>query len=99
MNAKFLLSLRKFRYAIAKLLCLHAASCISSSLKVLHPRLDEINERSYALGINKQNYDVKLEMLVEAHKTCRTTKNTLETKLVILMDLHMSIGLNNMIST
>ena len=97
--AKFLLSLRKFRYAIAKLMCLHAASCISSSLIVLHPRLDEINEKSYELDINQQNYDVKLEMLVEAHKTFKTTKNNLKTKLVVLMDLHMSFGLNNMIST
>ena len=91
--------LRKFRYAITKLLCLHAASCISSSLIVLHPRLDEIDEKSYELGINQQNYDVKLEMLVEAHKTCKTTQNNLETKSVVLMDLHMSIDLNNMIST
>ena len=98
MIAKFSLSLRKFRYAIAKLLCLHA-SCISSSLIVLHPKLDEIDEKSYELGINQQNYDVKLEMLVEAHKTCKTTKNNLETKSVVLIDLHMSIGLNNMIST
>ena len=78
---------------------LHAASCISSSLKALHPRLDEIDEKSYELGINQQNYDVKLEMLVEAHKTCKTTKKNLETKLVVLIDLHMLIGLNNMIST
>ena len=99
MTAKFSLSLRKCCYAITKLLCLHAASCISSSLKVLHPRLDEIDEKSYELGINLQNYDVKLEMLVEAHKTCKTTKNNLETKSVVLMDLHMSIVLNNMIST
>ena len=98
MIAKFSLSLRKFLYAIVKLMCLHDASCISSSLKVLHPRLDEIDEKSYELGINQQNYDVKLEMLVEAHKTCKTTKNNLETKSVILMDLHMSIGLNNLIS-
>ena len=80
-------------------MCLHAASSISFSLIVLHPRLDEIEKKSYELGINHQNYDVKLEMLVEAHKTCKTTKNNLETKAVVLMDLHMSIGLNNMIST
>ena len=91
--------IRNCRYAIEKLLCLHAASYIFSSLIVLHPRLDEIEEKSYDLDINQQNYDVKLEMLVEAHKTCKTTKNNLETKSVVLMDLHMSIGLNNMIST
>ena len=99
MIAQFSLSLRKFRYAIAQLLCLHVASCISSSLKALHPRLDEIDEKSYELGINHQNYDVKLEMLAEAHKTCKTTKNNLKTKSVVVMDLHMSIGLNDMIST
>ena len=61
--------------------------------------LDEIDEKSYELGINQQNYDVNLEMLVEAHKTCKTTKTNLEKKSVALMDLQMSIGLNNMIST
>ena len=81
MIAKFSLSLRKFRYAIAKLLCLHAASCISSSLRVLHPRLDEIDEKSYELGINQQNYDVKLGMLVEVHKTCKTTKKQSRNKI------------------
>ena len=96
MIEKISLSLRKFRYAIAKLLCLHAPSCISSRSIVLHPMLDEIDEKSYELGINQQNYDVKLEMLVEAHKTGKTTKNNFETKSVVLMDLHMSIGLNNM---
>ena len=70
----------------------------TSSSIFLHPRLDEITENSYELGINQQNYDTKLEMLVEVHKTCKTTKNNLETKSVILMDLHMSIDLINMIS-
>ena len=71
----------------------------SSSLIFLHLRLDEIAENSYKLSINKQNYDAKLDMMVEAYETCKTTKNNLETKSVILMDLHMSIDLNNMIST
>ena len=71
----------------------------TSSSIFLHPRLDEIDEKSYELGINQPNYDVKLKMLVEAHKTYKTTKNNLETKLVVLMDLHMPIGLNTMIST
>ena len=82
---------------------LHSASSslhfFTSNSIFLHPRLDEIDEKSYELCINQPNYDVKLEMLVEAHKTCKTTKNNLETKSVVLMDLHMSIGLNNMIST
>ena len=76
MIAKISLSLRNFRYAIAKLLCLHAASCISSILKVLHPRLDEIDEKSYEHGINQQNYDVKLDMMAEVPETCKTTKKT-----------------------
>ena len=70
----------------------------SSSLIFLHPKLDEIVENSYELSINQHNYDAKLDMMVEAYETCKTTKNNLETKSVILMDLHMSIGLNNMIS-
>ena len=83
MIAKFSLSLRKFRYAIAKLLCLHAASCISSSLIVLHPRLDEIDEKSYELSINQQNFDAKLDMMVEVYETCKTTKNRLGMRLEI----------------
>ena len=72
---------------------------ITSSSIFLPPRLDEIAEKSCELSIQQQNYDVKLDMLVEVHETCKTTKNNLETKLVVLMDLHMSIGLINMIST
>ena len=71
----------------------------SSSLIFLHPRLDEIAKNSYELSINQHNYDAKRDMMVEAYETCKTTKNNLETKLVILMDLHMSVGLNNMIGT
>ena len=102
MTAKISLSLRKFRYAIAKIASLPASSSLhffSSSLIFLHPRLDEIAENSYELGINKHNFDAKLDMMEEAYETCKTTKNNLETKSVILMDLHMSIGLINMIST
>ena len=72
---------------------------LSSSLLFLHPKLDEIDENSYKLGINQHNYDAKLDMMVEVYETCKTTKNNLETKSVVLMDLHMSIGLINMIST
>ena len=72
---------------------------ITSSSIFLPPRLDEITEKSCELSIQQQNYNVKLEMLVEVHETCKTTKNNFETKLVVLMDLHMSIGLINMIST
>ena len=71
-----------------------------SSLIFFHPRLDEIAENSYELSINQHNYDAKLDIMVEAYETYKTTKkNNLETKSVILMDLHMSINLNNMIST
>ena len=72
---------------------------ITSSSIFLPPKLDEITEKSCELSIQQQNYDVKLEMLVEVHETCKTTKNNLETQLVVLMDLNMSIGLINMIST
>ena len=71
----------------------------SSSLLFLHPRLDEIDKNSYELGINQHNFDAKLDMMVKVYETCKTTKNNLETKSVVLKDLHMSIGLNNMIST
>ena len=75
---------------------LHFITCSSIFLP---PRLDEIAGKSCELSIQQQNYDVKLEMLVEVHETCKTAKNNLETKSVVLMDLHMSISLNNMIST
>ena len=71
----------------------------SSSLLFLHPRLDEIANKPYELGIYLLNFDAKLEMMVKVYETCKTTKNNLETKSVVLKDLHMSIGLNNMIST
>ena len=91
MIAKFLLSLRKFRYAceIANLLLLLPASSslhyASSSLLFLHPRLDEIDENSYELDINKHNFDAKLDMMVKVYETCKTTKNNLETKSVVLI--------------
>ena len=57
----------------------------SSSLLFLHPRLDEIDENSYELGINQHNFDAKLDMMVEVYETCKTTKNNLETKSVVLI--------------
>ena len=112
MIAKILPSLRKFCHhcenfaIIAKISLCHSEIAVPPccflhlfQLDSSSPRLEEIDEKSYELGINQQNYDVKLEMLVEVHKTYKTTKNNLETKSVILMDLHMSIGLINMIST
>ena len=91
MIAKISLSLRKIRYAceIANLqLLLPASSSLhfaSSSLLFLHPRLDEVDENSYELGINQHNFDAKLDMMVKVYETCKTTKNNLETKSVVLI--------------
>ena len=59
----------------------------SSSLLFLHPRIDEIDENSYELDINQHNFDAKLDMMVEVYETCKTTKNNLETKSVVLIGL------------
>ena len=56
----------------------------SSSLLFLHPRLDEIDENSYELGINQHNFDAKLDMMAEVYETCKTTINNLETKSEVL---------------
>ena len=56
----------------------------SSSLHFLQPRLDEIDENSFELGINQHNFDAKLDMMVKVYKTCKTTKNNLETKSEVL---------------
>ena len=66
---------------------LHPPACIfsSSSLLFLHPRLDEIDENSYELSINQHNVDAKLDMMVKVYETCKTTKNNLETKSVVLI--------------
>ena len=90
-NAKFSLSLRKFHYAceISNLLLLLSASSslhyASSSLLFLHPMLDEIDENSYELDINQHNFDAKLDMMVKVYETCKTTKNNLETKSIVLI--------------
>ena len=57
----------------------------SSSLLFLHPRLDEVDENSYKLGINQHNFDAKLDMMVKVYETCKTTKNNLEIKSVVLI--------------
>ena len=93
MTANISLSLRKFRYAIAKILIFYAASCILQhvilifQLLFLHPKLDEIDENSYELGINQQNFDAKLDMMGEVYETCKTTKNNVETKSIVLIGL------------
>ena len=84
MIAKVSLSLRKFRYAceIANLLILVPAS---SSMLFLYPRLDEIDENSYKLGINQDNFDAILDMMVKVYETCKTRKNNLQTKSLVLI--------------
>ena len=57
----------------------------SFGLLFLHPMLDEIDENSYELSINQHNFDAKLDMMVEVYKTCKTTKNNLETTSVVLI--------------
>ena len=90
MVAKFLQSLRNFRYAIGKILNSCIASCINSvsissvPLDISSSRLDEITENSYKIGINKHQYKAKLDMMAEVPKTYKTTKNNLETKSVVL---------------
>ena len=55
-----------------------------SILLFLHPRLNEIDENSYELGINHHNFDAKLDMMEEVYENCKTNKNNLETKLEVL---------------
>ena len=80
--AKISLCLRNFQSSTAASSSLHYAS---SSLLFLHLRLDEIDENSYELGINQHDFDAKLDMMVKVYETCKTTKNNLETKSVVLI--------------
>ena len=90
MVAKFSQSLRNFRNAIAKILhssippAFSSASISSIPLDISSSRLDEIAENSYEHDINRHQYEAKLEMMAEAPKTCKTTKNNLETISVLL---------------
>ena len=61
-----------------------SASISSIPLDISSTRLDEIAENSYEHGINRHQLEAKLEMMAEAHKTCKITKNKLETKSVVL---------------
>ena len=61
-----------------------SASISSIPLDISSSRLDEIVENSYEHGINRHQYEAKLEMMAEAPKTCKTTKNKLETISVVL---------------
>ena len=89
MVAKFLQSLRNFCNTIAKILhsyippAFSSASISSIPLDISSSRLDEIVENSYEHGINRHQYEAKLEMMAEAPKTCKTTKNNLETTSVV----------------
>ena len=61
-----------------------STSISSIPLDISSTRLDEIVENSYEHGINQHQLEAKLEMMAEAHKTCKITKNKLETKSVVL---------------
>ena len=90
MVVKFSQSLQNFRNAIAKILhssippAFSSASISSIPLDISSSWLDEIAENSYEHGINRHQYEAKLEMMAEAPKTCKTTKNNLETISVLL---------------
>ena len=90
MVVKFLHSLRNFRNAIPKILhssippAFSSTSISSISLDISSSRLDKIAENSYEHGINRHHYEAKLGMMAEVPKTCKTTKNNLETKSVEL---------------
>ena len=59
-------------------------SISSIPVDISSTRLDEIAENSYEHGINRHQLEAKLEMMDEAHKTCKITKNKLGTKSVVL---------------
>ena len=61
-----------------------SASISSIPLDISLTRLDEIAKNSYEHGINRHQLEAKLEMMAEAHKTYKITKNKLETKSVVL---------------
>ena len=62
----------------------NSASISSTPVYISSTRLDEIAENSYDHGINRHQLEAKLEMMAEAHKTCKITKNKLETISVAL---------------
>ena len=61
-----------------------SASISSIPVDISSTRLDDIAENSYDHGINRQELEAKLEIMDEARKTCKITKNKLETKAVVL---------------
>ena len=89
MVAKFLQSLQNFHNPCEiftmhsenpALFCIppafSSASISSIPLDISSTRLDEIAENSYEHGIDRHQFEAKLEMMAEAHKTCKTTKKT-----------------------
>ena len=61
-----------------------STSLSSTPVDISLTRLDEIAENSYDHGINRHQLEAKLEMMAEAHKTCKITKTKLKTKSVVL---------------
>ena len=55
----------------------------SSRQLFLHPRLVEIDNKPYELGIYQISFDAKLEMMVKVYETYKTTKNHIKTKSVV----------------
>ena len=88
---KFSLPLRNFRNAIAKFQPPALPSApgflhlVPFQLDISSSRLEEIAENSYELGINQHQYEAKLEVMAEVLKTCKTTKNNLETESIVLI--------------
>ena len=70
---------RKFRYDSEILLCSENSAYSENFATIV-----EIDENSYELCINQHNFDAKLDMMIKVYETCKTTKNNLETKLVVL---------------
>ena len=97
MVAKFSLWLRNFRnpceifamHSEKSCTLMHPLAFSSTSISsipfdISSTRLDEIAEQLYEHGINQHQLEAKLEMMAEAHKTSKITKNKLETKSVVL---------------
>ena len=61
-----------------------STSISSTPADISSTRLDEIVENSYDHGINRHQLEAKLEMMAEAQKTCKITKDKLETISVAL---------------
>ena len=93
--AKFSQSLRNFLFAIAKFLPPALPPALPSApdflylvpfqLDISSSRLDEIVKNSYELRLKHRNYDAKIDLMAEVLETCKTTKNNLKTKSVVLI--------------